>query len=260
MSSTNKTTNLKLNKWIGTDRSAREDFNNDNDLIDKFAGEVTASLKDVAHKNGAIQINLNSEKISGKTVNDLVRYEGVIPSNANLNEYRTIGTKYRIVDSTNIINYSPKENNSELIIHGDTESALVQIVYASTGKMFIRSYQSWRINNWSEWKQIATTESTEITNFQNGWVKYPDASYGTGLTKVGDLINLSILVANNTPITGTTIFTLPSGFIPKKAIIFTGNTGDSIFEARIYNDGRVVYNSGGLAKDNYLNLQVTYSL
>ena len=35
MSSTNKTKNLQLNSWIGSDRPKREDFNADNSIIDK---------------------------------------------------------------------------------------------------------------------------------------------------------------------------------------------------------------------------------
>lgn len=35
MSSTNKTKNLQLNSWIGSDKPKREDFNADNSIIDK---------------------------------------------------------------------------------------------------------------------------------------------------------------------------------------------------------------------------------
>lgn len=35
MSSTNKTTNLKLNSWIGADKPQREDFNRDNGILDE---------------------------------------------------------------------------------------------------------------------------------------------------------------------------------------------------------------------------------
>lgn len=35
MGSTNKTENLKLNSWIGSDRPERVDFNYDNEIIDK---------------------------------------------------------------------------------------------------------------------------------------------------------------------------------------------------------------------------------
>lgn len=34
MSSTNKTSNLQLNSWIGSDKPKREDFNTDNEIID----------------------------------------------------------------------------------------------------------------------------------------------------------------------------------------------------------------------------------
>lgn len=43
MSSTNKTTNLKLNDWVGTDIPQREDFNADNQRIDSAIGEHTAN-------------------------------------------------------------------------------------------------------------------------------------------------------------------------------------------------------------------------
>ena len=36
MSSTNKTANLGLNSWIGPDKPMREDFNNDNNILDKI--------------------------------------------------------------------------------------------------------------------------------------------------------------------------------------------------------------------------------
>ena len=38
MASTNKTTNLKLNNWIGSDKPKREDFVNDNNIIDTKLG------------------------------------------------------------------------------------------------------------------------------------------------------------------------------------------------------------------------------
>ncbi len=39
MSSTNKTSNLKLNSWIGSDKPQRTDFNYDNEVIDKTLSE-----------------------------------------------------------------------------------------------------------------------------------------------------------------------------------------------------------------------------
>lgn len=39
MSSTNKSNNLNLNQWIGSDVPQREDFNNDNAIIDSVLGK-----------------------------------------------------------------------------------------------------------------------------------------------------------------------------------------------------------------------------
>ncbi len=55
MSSTNKTEELELNQWIGSDIPKMEDFNRDNEIIDKTLGEhiwdvskhVTAEQKKV---------------------------------------------------------------------------------------------------------------------------------------------------------------------------------------------------------------------
>ena len=54
MSSTNKTTNLGLNQWIGSDRSKREDFVDDNKKIDDWAGQVNT------------QLNANTQEIASK--------------------------------------------------------------------------------------------------------------------------------------------------------------------------------------------------
>lgn len=47
MSSTNKTNNLKLNKWIGSDKPMRVDFNYDNEVIDSVITQHTTDA--VAH-------------------------------------------------------------------------------------------------------------------------------------------------------------------------------------------------------------------
>lgn len=39
MSSTNKTNNLKLNSWLGSDKPQRADFNSDNEIIDSVITE-----------------------------------------------------------------------------------------------------------------------------------------------------------------------------------------------------------------------------
>lgn len=55
MSSTNKTTNLQLNNWIGSDVPKREDFNRDNSIIDNAIGEH--------HADTYIHTNLSEKNI-----------------------------------------------------------------------------------------------------------------------------------------------------------------------------------------------------
>lgn len=45
MSSTNKTENLGLNSWIGSDKPKRVDFNTDNEIIDKAITEHEADME-----------------------------------------------------------------------------------------------------------------------------------------------------------------------------------------------------------------------
>lgn len=46
MSSTNKTSNLRLNSWIGSDKPQRTDFNYDNEIIDR---EFASHTGDTVH-------------------------------------------------------------------------------------------------------------------------------------------------------------------------------------------------------------------
>lgn len=45
MSSSNKTANLQLNSWIGTDRPMMADYNSDNEKIDAAFGEHTGNMQ-----------------------------------------------------------------------------------------------------------------------------------------------------------------------------------------------------------------------
>lgn len=78
MSSTNKTENLKLNSWIGSDKPQRTDFNYDNEVIDKAISQHTADT--VSH--------INSEE---RDRWDNYMYEGTYFGDGELE--RTINTK-----------------------------------------------------------------------------------------------------------------------------------------------------------------------
>ena len=68
MSSTNKTTNLNLNQWEGTDRSQRTDFNEDNKKIDAWAGEVNSQLNERIK-----DLRIISKKIVSSTADNPVK-------------------------------------------------------------------------------------------------------------------------------------------------------------------------------------------
>lgn len=236
----------------------------------EVAEDVAKLKEDVANNTASLNENTQNIEDLQERFSNFKFYDGRQSVNIEFAQTTPIATIVQTMSENSIlIDATTGENNN---VYPTVNGLLIIIKQKGAYRNICKWYNQQGIggheeyigyvdnNNWSGWQQLATIESTEITNFQNGWAKYPDTSFGTGLTKVGNLINLSILVSNSAPINGTTIFTLPSGFIPKKSIIFIGNTGDSTFETRIYNDGRVEYRSGGLIKDSYLNLQVTYSL
>lgn len=76
MSSTNKTSNLKLNQWLGSDRSKREDFNEDNKLIDEWAGKIVKLLAKKVDLSAVVNnLNVTEEGFimdarAAKTLND----------------------------------------------------------------------------------------------------------------------------------------------------------------------------------------------
>lgn len=56
MPTSNKTTNLKLNSWLSTDKPKREDFVNDNNIIDEILGAHIANS--VMHLSASDRENL----------------------------------------------------------------------------------------------------------------------------------------------------------------------------------------------------------
>ncbi|MBR0412091.1 MAG: hypothetical protein IJI47_00795 [Eubacterium sp.] len=58
MSSTNKTPYLELNSWVGSDIPKREDFNEDNNIIDSTVGTHIANT--TAHTSSADKAKINT--------------------------------------------------------------------------------------------------------------------------------------------------------------------------------------------------------
>jgi hypothetical protein len=55
MPSTQKTAMLLLNKWLGTDKPKREDFNADNDKLDAAFGDLNARVQSSEQRLGAFE-------------------------------------------------------------------------------------------------------------------------------------------------------------------------------------------------------------
>ncbi|MGN1202387.1 MAG: hypothetical protein ACI4RF_03770 [Eubacterium sp.] len=68
MSSTNKTKNLGLNSWIGSDKPERIDFNNDNEIIDSVVSEHTADT--VVHIDDSERDRWNNYMFTGMYYGD----------------------------------------------------------------------------------------------------------------------------------------------------------------------------------------------
>lgn len=67
MPSSGKTTNLQLNKWLGSDKPKKDDFNADNQKLDEAHGSLSDSIAQVqqnltAHSSGSVQHITQSER------------------------------------------------------------------------------------------------------------------------------------------------------------------------------------------------------
>lgn len=119
MASTNKTTNLELNNWIGGDRSQREDFNSDNEKIDTWAGRVNSQL------NENVQ---NIEQISASKLDKDYKIKSTDMDLSNEdNKLGLINLKDEVIETISnplrkILNYPGTEIIKGFDYNGNTES------------------------------------------------------------------------------------------------------------------------------------------
>ena len=157
MSSTNKTTNLGLNQWIGSDRSKREDFVDDNKKIDDWAGQVNTQLNACVKKDNIINNCSTTEEgfaldaRQGKTLFDILKFVGGTQLQTiwggNLNELTNIGF-YR---GNNLTNAPQNDTGNFVILHLEHAQIAVHL-YSSD--IFIRTFYN---SEWKDWKKITTT-------------------------------------------------------------------------------------------------------
>ncbi|MGN2371700.1 hypothetical protein ACTFJW_16940 [Clostridium cagae] len=97
--------------------------------------------------------------------------------------------------------------------------------------------QLWESNNWSGWKQLATTESTEIT-LLNGWGK----DHGElKITKTGSICYVNFQGTVGVTALGTIIFNIPVGFRTRYQQVFyiPQRNGKPFYGVAINPDGNV---------------------
>ncbi len=83
---------------------------------------------------------------------------------------------------------------------------------------------------------IASDGTVTLPQNDSGWItptlNSPFTSYGGAFgnveyRKIGNIVNIQGLINANSGSAGSTIFTLPSGYRPKKTLIFTVQNGNS---------------------------------
>ena len=100
---------------------------------------------------------------------------------------------------------------------------------------------------------ITATLSSPFTNFS------ADASFTpVEYRKIGDIVNIQGLMDANSASNGSTIFTLPVGYRPKKRLIFTVENGNTVTaRVDIFSDG-IVQAHNMANNGTWLNLSMTF--
>lgn len=89
MSSTNKTANLALNQWLGSEISSRADFNEDNKKLDDWAGKINKEKAEIYISNTLPDISSRKQNTLYFKITDTVT-QG---TNDNLKVSPTMGVK-----------------------------------------------------------------------------------------------------------------------------------------------------------------------
>lgn len=121
MSSTNKTTNYGLNQWTGTDSPLREDFNNDNLIIDGKLRACVDSLSTHADDNSK-HINLSDKAL----LSELMMQQDIAGKifSTNLNKFYT--------DFQHTMSYSDGQiDNSNVQLSGSLAAGATTITVPS---------------------------------------------------------------------------------------------------------------------------------
>ncbi|NFT08177.1 DUF2479 domain-containing protein [Clostridium botulinum] len=158
------------------------------------------------------QVNVTKDGDIASQLKRSNSYKGELKSDTDFNNITSTGF-YHVNDSSNMINRPPLGSWSILEVLY-TGGYIRQIL---TNSQESRSYIRARTENkWSEWQQLATTETAEII-LLNGWGK----DHGElKITKTGGVCYLNFQGTVGVSSIGTTIFNIPEGFRPKYQQVF----------------------------------------
>ena len=124
MSSTNKTTNLGLNQWTGNDSPKREDFNNDNQIIDEKIGTLGTQMAEMANKTGKV----GTKEVDESNIKDnyTLRYD------AEKDKIVYVDNKIDRVPPNPVTNFTAEKGNAKVTLKWtnpvDTDFAGVKIL------------------------------------------------------------------------------------------------------------------------------------
>ena len=131
-----------------------------------------------------------------------------------------------------------------------------QIGHSTTGTTAITIASDGTVTmpeNDSGW--IAATLNSPFANF-TGSADFGSVEY----RKIGDIVNVQGLLDANSASDGSTIFTLPSGYRPKKKLIFTVENGNTV-TARIDIHPNGTVEAHAIANNGtWLNLSMTFMI
>ena len=109
--------------------------------------------------------------------------------------------------------------NIEVIKHNDTFLTQIATLFADKegfkkeAKMYIRNKGQ---GVWTDWQEVATTDRLDELPLLNGWTLWGGSAYPPKVFKVGNICSIVGCIVGGTATSGTTIFTLPEGFRPKR--------------------------------------------
>lgn len=134
MSSTNKTSNLGLNKWIGTDKPRRTDFVRDNEIID---AEITN------HKNNSTVHVSSAEKNKWNNYIYVDTYFGDGASSRTVNTDCPFSASFGIVFAGNRPASVVKTSTSQKVNY----VGMISIDGNSSGISFVNNRKSLKVTN-----------------------------------------------------------------------------------------------------------------